>query len=57
MCKFPLRYKLSTDVLSVQVQKRKPEGKTIHINSQGQHITRGPLEYFWYNVNVFLFLL
>ena len=28
----------------------------IHINSQGQHITRGPLEDFWYNVNVFMFL-
>ena len=28
----------------------------IHISSQGQHITRGPLEDFWYNVYVFLFL-
>ena len=55
MCKFPLSYKLSTGVSSVQVQKRKPEGKTIHISSQGQHITRGPLEDFLYNVYVFLF--
>ena len=28
----------------------------IRINSQGQHINRGPLEDFWYNVYVFLFL-
>ena len=56
MCKFPLSYKLSTGVSSVQVQKRKPEGKTIHISNQGQHINRGPFEDFWYNVYVFLFL-
>ena len=56
MCKFSLSYKLSRSVSSVWVQKRKPEGKMIHISSQGQHINRGPLEDFWYNVYVFLFL-
>ena len=28
----------------------------IHISIQSQHINRGPLEDFWYNVYVFLFL-
>ena len=56
MCKYPLSYKLSKGVSSMYVQKRKPEGKTIYISSKGQHITRGPLEDFWYNVYVFLFL-
>ena len=45
---FPLNYKLSTGVSSVQVQeKQKLEAQTIHISNQGQHTTRCPLKTFW----------
>ena len=44
---FPLSYKLSTGVSSVQVQEKKIEARTIRIRNQGQRNTRCPLRTFW----------
>ena len=53
---FPLNYKLSMGVSSVQVLKKKIEAGTIRISNRGQHNTRCPLKTFLvYFVYVFFF--
>ena len=52
---FPLSYKLSKRVSSVQVQeKQEQEAPTIHISNQDQHTTRCLLKTFW---SIFVYVL
>ena len=54
---FPLSYKLSMSVSSVQVQKKELEAWTIRISNKGQHNTRCPLNTSMvYFVYVFVFV-
>ena len=55
---FPISYKLSTSVLSVYVQKKEIEARTIRINNQGQCNTKCPLRTFLvYFVYIFFFFV